>query len=152
VMSFILGVRRIRGEMNIAPGKPLALLLQNGSERDRAFFANSGIYLHKLGRLESASWLADDDAAPESAIALVGALKILIPMAGLIDKDAELARLDKEIQKIQKDLPRVEGKLNNPDFVNKAPAEVLKKEEQKLAELRSSLDNLEQQRRKIQSL
>ncbi|MEC4748685.1 valine--tRNA ligase [Methylomicrobium sp. Wu6] len=152
VMNFILGVRRIRGEMNIAPGKPLALLLQNGSEQDKAFFANSSIYLHKLGRLESAIWLADSDAAPESAIALVGGLKILIPMAGLIDKDAELARLDKEIQKIQKDLPRVEGKLNNPDFVNKAPAEVLKKEEQKLAELRSSLDNLEQQRRKIQAL
>ncbi|WP_024296979.1 valine--tRNA ligase [Methylomicrobium lacus] len=152
MMSFILGVRRIRGEMNIAPGKPLSILLQNGSEQDRAFFANSSIYLHKLGRLESATWLADADAAPESAIALVGALKILIPMAGLIDKDAELARLDKEIQKIQKDLPRVEGKLGNPDFVNKAPAEVLKKEEQKLAELRSSLDNLEQQRRKIQSL
>ncbi|MGR8951048.1 MAG: hypothetical protein ACU83V_01330, partial [Gammaproteobacteria bacterium] len=59
---------------------------------------------------------------------------------------------DKEIQKIQKELPRVEGKLNNPEFVNKAPAEVLKKEEQKLAGLRSTLDNLEQQRRKIQSL
>ncbi|MGR8940202.1 MAG: class I tRNA ligase family protein, partial [Gammaproteobacteria bacterium] len=152
VMNFILGVRRIRGEMNIAPGKPLSLLLQNGTEQDRAFFANSSNYLHKLGRLESAIWLADDEIAPESAIALVGSLKILIPMAGLIDKAAELARLDKEIQKIQKELPRVEGKLNNPEFVNKAPAEVLKKEEQKLAGLRSTLDNLEQQRRKIQSL
>jgi valyl-tRNA synthetase len=145
-------VRRIRGEMNIAPGKPLSILLQNGSEKDRVYFESSRMYLHKLGRLESATWLADEEAAPESAIALVGALKILIPMAGLIDKDAELARLDKEIQKIQKELPRVEGKLNNSDFVNKAPAEVLKKEEQKLTELRSSLDNLEQQRRKIQSL
>jgi valyl-tRNA synthetase len=152
VMNFILGVRRIRGEMNIAPGKPLSILLQNGSERDRAYFESSRIYLYRLGRLESAIWLADGEAAPESAIALVGALKILIPMAGLIDKDAELARLDKEIQKIRKELPRAEGKLSNPDFVNKAPAEVLKKEEQKLAELRSSLDNLEQQRRKIQSL
>jgi valyl-tRNA synthetase len=152
VMNFILGVRRIRGEMNIAPGKPLSILLQNGSERDRAYFESSRIYLYRLGRLESAIWLAEGEAAPESAIALVGALKILIPMAGLIDKDAELARLDKEIQKIRKELPRAEGKLSNPDFVNKAPAEVLKKEEQKLAELRSSLDNLEQQRRKIQSL
>lgn len=152
VMQFILGVRRIRGEMNIAPGKPLSVLLQNGGDQDRAFFANSRIYLHKLGRLESATWLADADAAPESAIALVGAMKILIPMAGLIDKDAELARLDKEIQKIQKELPRAEGKLSNPEFVSKAPAEVLKKEEQKLAELRSSLDNLEQQRGKIQAL
>ncbi|MGJ0514588.1 MAG: valine--tRNA ligase [Methylomicrobium sp.] len=152
VRDFILGVRRIRGEMNIAPGKPLSILLQNGSEQDRAYFISSSVYLHKLGRLESATWLADEDTAPESAIALVGALKILIPMAGLIDKDAELARLDKEIQKILKELPRAEGKLSNPDFVSKAPAEVLKKEEQKLAELRSSLDNLEQQRRKIQSL
>ena len=79
-------------------------------------------------------------------------MKILIPMAGLIDKEAELARLEKEIQKIKNDLPRVEGKLSNPTFVDKAPQEVIDKEKAKLAELHSMLNNLEQQQRKIQSL
>ena len=73
-------------------------------------------------------------------------------MAGLIDKVAELARLEKEIQKIKNDLPRVEGKLRNPTFIDKAPPEVIDKEKAKLADLRSNLNNLEQQQAKIQSL
>jgi valyl-tRNA synthetase len=76
-------------------------------------------------------------------------MKILIPMAGLIDKAAELARLEKEIQKINNDLPRVEGKLSNPAFIDKAPAEVIEKEKAKLADLRSTLNNLEQQHARI---
>jgi valyl-tRNA synthetase len=152
VMNFILGVRRIRGEMNIAPGKPLPVLLQNGAATDRDYVANNLVYIQKLGRLESVVWLQDDEFAPESAIALIGDLKILIPMAGLIDKEAELVRLEKEIQKIIKELPRVEGKLSNPAFVDKAPPEILEKEKSKLAELRSTLNNLEQQRCKIENL
>jgi len=151
-MNFILGVRRIRGEMNIAPSKPLPVLLQNGSETDQQNLSKSLSYVQKLGRLESITWLNPDDTTPESAIALVGELKILIPMAGLIDKEAELARLAKEIQKIANDLPRVEGKLNNPAFVDKAPPEVIDKERTKLAELRSLLNNLEQQQEKIRAL
>jgi len=152
VMNFILGVRRIRGEMNIAPSKPLPVLLQDGSDADRQSLANNRIYLQKLGRLESITWLNSDATAPESAMALVGDMKILIPMAGLIDKEAELARLEKEIQKIHNDLPRVEGKLNNPAFVDKAPPEVIDKEKAKLADLRSMLNNLEEQQRKIRAL
>ena len=105
-----------------------------------------------MGRLENIAWLNAGDPTPESAIALVGDMKILIPMAGLIDKQAELARLDKEIQKIAKELPRIEGKLNNPAFVDKAPPEVVDKEKQKLADLRSTLNNLEEQSAKIQAL
>ncbi len=152
VMSFILGVRRIRGEMNIAPGKPLPVLLQNGTYADQQILDGNQIYLRKMGKLESIIWLNATETAPESAMALVGELRILIPMAGLIDKEAELARLDKEIQKINNDLPRVEGKLNNPAFVDKAPAEVIDKEKAKLTDLHSMLSNLEQQQRKIQAL
>lgn len=152
VMSFILGVRRIRGEMNIAPGKPLPVLLQDSSVEDQQLLSRHQTYLQKLGRLESITCLGEGEIAPESAIALVGNLKILIPMAGLIDKDAELARLDKEIQRIQNDLPRVEGKLSNPAFVDKAPAEVIEKEKAKLAEMHGALKNLQAQREKISDL
>ncbi|WP_027148924.1 valine--tRNA ligase [Methylobacter tundripaludum] len=152
VMNFILGVRRIRGEMNIAPSKPLPIFLQNGSLADQQSLNNNLVYLQKLGRLHSITWLTPNESTPESAIALVGEMKILIPMAGLIDKEAELARLEKEIQKINNDLPRVEGKLNNPAFVDKAPPEVIDKEKAKLADLRSMLNNLEEQQRKIQAL
>ncbi len=150
--DFILGVRRIRGEMNIPPGKPLPVLLQHGTERDHSFLQNNRLYLEKLGRIQSIRWLQGDENVPESAIALVDTLKILIPMAGLIDKKAELARLNKEIQKINKDLPRIEGKLNNPNFIDRAPKEVIEKEQNKLQNLRSTLDNLEQQINKINQL
>jgi valyl-tRNA synthetase len=128
------------------------VLLQNGSAVDQDYLTNNTVYLQKLGRLVSITWLNSDDTTPESAIALVGEMKILIPMAGLIDKAAELARLEKEIQKIKNDLPRVEGKLSNPTFIDKAPADVIEKEKTKLADLRSTLSNLEQQQARIQAL
>jgi valyl-tRNA synthetase len=138
--------------MNISPGKPLYVLVQDGSATDQTHLDNCLTYLLKLARLESITRLSTTEVAPESAIALVGELKILIPMAGLIDKDAELARLDKEIQRISKELPRIEGKLGNPAFVDKAPADVITKERDKLSELQSSLNNLTQQFAKIKAL
>ncbi|MFM8333257.1 MAG: valine--tRNA ligase, partial [Candidatus Methylumidiphilus sp.] len=152
VMGFLLGVRRIRGEMNIAPGKPLPVLLQNGSPQDRLCLDANAELLTKLGRLEGIVWLEAGEAAPESAIALLGELRILIPMRGLIDKDAELARLDKEIQRIEKDLPRVEGKLQDPSFTAKAPPAVVEKEQAKLADMRSSLQQLKEQAERIRAL
>ena len=151
-MDFLLGVRRIRGEMNIAPGKPLPVCLQNGSPQDRQWLETNQELLVKLGRLESVTWLESTDPAPESAIALLGELRILIPMKGLIDKDAELARLDKEIQRIEKDLPRVEGKLADPSFMAKAPPQVVEKEQAKLAEMRSGLQQLKAQAERIRAL
>lgn len=150
--QFILGVRRIRGEMNIAPGKPLPVLLENLTATDQAYLSQAQIYLQKLGRIESILCLAKGEAAPESAIALVGELRILIPMAGLIDKEAEIARLEKEIARLEKDLPRIKGKLNNPKFVDKAPAAVIEKEKEKLAQAQSSLLNFNEQLIKIQGL
>ena len=152
VMSFILGVRRIRGEMNIPPGKPLPVLLQNGQTLDQQWLEHSRDLLVRLGRLEEIVWLGSADDAPESAIALLGEMRILIPIKGLIDQEAELARLAKEIQRIEKDLPRVEGKLNDPAFIGKAPLQVVEKEQAKLAEMRSGLEQLRAQAKKISAL
>jgi len=152
VMDFLLGVRRIRGEMNIPPGKPLPVFLQNGQPQDRQWLEQNQELLTKLGRLESTTCLEEGEPAPDSAIALLGELRILIPMKGLIDKEAELARLDKEIQRIEKDLPRVEGKLNDPSFTAKAPPQVVEKEQAKLAEMRSSLLQLKEQAVRIRDL
>jgi valyl-tRNA synthetase len=152
IMDFILGVRAIRGEMNIAPGKPLPVLLHNGSAEDASRLEHSRAYLNSLARLESITWLIPDATTPESAIALVGEMKVLIPMAGLIDKDAELTRLAKQIEKLQKDLERTEAKLSNESFVSKAPVEVVDKERQKIAEMRASLTQLQEQQTRIQAL
>ena len=152
VMALLLGIRRIRGEMNIPPGKPLTVILDQGTSDDRDCLDLSLDYLLKVGRVESISWLESGTEAPESAIALVGEMKVLIPMAGLIDKDQELARLDREMQRLGKELPRLEGKLSDPSFLAKAPREVVEKETQRLHDLLQSLTELEAQMAKIRAL
>jgi valyl-tRNA synthetase len=87
-----------------------------------------------------------------SATALVGEMELLVPMAGLIDKEAELARLDKEIDRKQKDRAKTEGKINNPSFVEKAPEEVVQKERDKLKDLDSALEKLNEQRVSISAI
>ncbi len=152
VRQFILGVRKIRSGMNIEPRKPLPVLLQDADEADRKRLARNRRYLETVGRMASIELLADDEAAPEAATELVGNMKILIPMAGLIDKEAEQARLEKEIGKDEKALAAVEKKLANPDFVHRAPPEVVDKERHKAAELRAKLQQLRAQLEKIRTL
>ena len=152
VKNFILGVRKIRSSMDIKPGKLLPVLLQNGSEGDKNRLQNNLHYLKTLGRIDSVEWLGKKDEAPESATALVGEMKILIPMAGLIDKDAEEARLNKEISKRNNEIARIESKLSNANFVDKAPAAVVEKERQKLNELKISLQQFTEQLAKITKL
>ncbi|MGB5831331.1 MAG: valine--tRNA ligase [Thiohalocapsa sp.] len=152
VQQFILGVRRIKGEMNIPPGKPLPVLIANASERDRRWIALARPYLDFLARTESITLLDNESDAPESAIALVGDMKILIPMAGLIDKDAELTRLAKEIGKLRSDIERIENKLDNPNFVDRAPAAVVQKERDRLNEQGVAVANLVAQQTRISAL
>ncbi len=151
VMAVILGVRRIRGEMNIPPGKALPVLLQNANATDRERASRNDLLLTKLGRIEAITWI-DEGEPPDAAIALVDQMKILIPMAGLIDKEAELGRIEKEIGKLRKSLPAIEGKLINPSFLARAPDQVVEKEKARLNELRSALGNLEQQAEKIRAM
>jgi valyl-tRNA synthetase len=152
VKQFILGIRKIKGEMNIAPGKPVPVLLSHASDSDKSWAETHRAYLDFLARTESIEVLPEGDEGPESATALVGDMKVLIPMAGLIDKEAELARLEKEMGKLQQDAERTEKKLSNPSFVDKAPDAVVQKERHKLEEAKSALAKLEEQAAKIRSL
>jgi len=152
VQQFILGVRRIKGEMNIPPGKPLPVLVANASARDREWIVAARPYLDFLARTASIGVLDDERDAPESAIALVGDMKVLIPMAGLIDKGAELKRLDKEIARLRGDIARIEAKLANPNFVDKAPAAVVQKERDRLSEQGAAVANLVAQHTRIAAL
>ncbi|MEO1855092.1 valine--tRNA ligase [Chromohalobacter sp.] len=148
----IVAVRNIRAEMNIAPGKPLEVLLTKGDETDRARLEANRLFLSKLAKLDSVTWLDDPDQAPLCATQLVGDMEVLVPMAGLIDKDTELARLAKEIDKQDKFIGGIEKKLGNEGFISKAPAEVVDKERAKLAEAQAHRATLAEQRDKIAAL
>lgn len=147
VMQFITGIRSIRSQMNIAPKKPLPVLLKDAAELDQQRLQQNRDFISKLANLESIELLTGE--APAAATALVGKMEILIPLEGLIDKDAEIARLDKEIAKLDKIIKQSAGKLSNENYVAKAPADVVAKERDKLAELEQALSQLTQQRKAL---
>lgn len=148
----IVGIRNIRGEMNISPAIALPVLFKNGDEQDRGRLDENRQFLEKLAKLETIQWLESDDEVPVSSAALVGNLEILVPMAGLIDQEAELARLEKERDKTEKEISRLNGKLSNASFVAKAPAEVVAKEQEKLQALEQALLKLQEQEQRIRQL
>ncbi len=151
VKQFIVSIRNIRAEMNVAPSVPLTVLLKADAV-DAARAAANAATLKSLAKLESISVLADGEAAPVAVTKLIGATELLIPMAGLIDKAAELARLDKEIAKLTQECGRIEGKLGNDAFVAKAPEAVIAKEREKLGDYQLQLTKLKEQQETIRAL
>lgn len=152
VKRFIVGIRNIRGEMDIAPSKPLPALLRNVSSEDERRLGISRTFIDRLARLESVTVLKEGEEAPASAAAVVGEMEILIPMAGLIDKEAELARIAKAMGKLEQDVARFKGKLSNEKFVSNAPQAVIEKEKAKLADSESQLAKLKAQHETIAAL
>ncbi len=151
VKTFIIGIRKIRSEMNVNPGKKIPVLLANYSEQDQQRYQKTGDYLTQMAKLESVEWIEEADA-PQAAMALVGEMKVLIPLAGLIDRDAEIERLTKEITKLKDNLEKTEARLNNPNFADKAPEQVVKQARDQAEVQRTKLQDLEHQLGKIQSL
>jgi valyl-tRNA synthetase len=145
IREFVLGLRQIRGEMDISPGKQLNVLMQDAAEKDRELFVRHEIYLSKLARLESSRFLEIGETPPASATALLGGMKILVPMAGLIDVEAERARLSKAMEKVTGELKKLQGKLSNQAFVAKAPPAVVDKERQRAKELEREISQLNDQ-------
>ncbi|GMV69611.1 MAG: valine--tRNA ligase [Pseudomonadota bacterium] len=152
VMGFILGIRRIRGEMDIAPGRPLPVCLQDAGDEDRRRLAAYRPYLDKLARLESVAFLSPDEPLPEAALAILGDLKIAVPLAGLIDVAAERQRLAKQVERTEKELAGLTGRLENPAFVERAPAAVVEKERARAEQLRRELIELNAQRERLARL
>ena len=152
VKQCILGVRRIRSEMDINPGRRLPLHVDGASDEERRLLGEHEALLRSVARLDGVSVLGPDDTRPESAVALVGDMQLLIPMAGVIDKDAELARLGRETARLEKETSRLEAKLGNAGFTAKAPAAVVDAERAKLDEARAALERLREQTVRIAAL
>jgi valyl-tRNA synthetase len=152
VMNFILGVRQIRGEMDIAPSRRLDVLLQNAGPTDLEYLERNRRYLTRLAGIGESRVLAGSEAAPISAVALVGTLEILVPMAGLIDPKAELERLTKRLGRAEADFGKLNLKLSNQEFVSNAPADVVAKDQARLAELGTEINQLTKQIARVKKL
>jgi valyl-tRNA synthetase len=152
VIDFVEGVRQIRSGMDIAPSRKLEVLLQNAAPRDAEYLGRNSHFLVRLAGIEPPRLLADAQVAPISAVAFVGTLEILVPMAGLIDPAAELARLSRLQNKSGIDLKKLESKLSNADFAKNAPAEIVAKDQLRLAELRTEMSQLAAQIARVNAL
>jgi valyl-tRNA synthetase len=152
VMDFILGMRQIRGEMDIAPSRKLEVLLQNANPRDLEYLDRNLHYLMRLAGVETPRVLAAAETPPISAVALLGNLEILVPMKGLIDPTAELERLAKRLRKAEIELTRLEAKLGNSQFAKNAPPDIVAKDQQRLEELRTEIGQLSAQTARVTKL
>jgi valyl-tRNA synthetase len=152
IQAFILAVRQIRGEMNIAPSRLIPVLLKGASTQDGAYAERHRVYLMRLAGLDSVTVLAPDAPTPEAATALVGELSILVPMAGLIDAGAEAERIGKLFSKTEQDLAKTRTRLSNESFVRNAPPEVVAKEREREAELERKVTDLRAQLERLRRL
>jgi valyl-tRNA synthetase len=152
VQAVALGVRQIRSEMKINPSKLIPVLMRNASEQDALYAQRHQAYLEKLAGLESITLLPEGTRPPESAIALVGGLSVLVPMAGLIDAAAEAERIGKQLAKAAQDLNKMRAKLCNENFVRNAPPEVVEQERTRVAELERTVTNLTAQLERVRLL
>jgi valyl-tRNA synthetase len=152
IQAVVLGVRQIRGEMSIAPGKRIPVLLQDASAQDRACSERHRAWLERLAGLASIRVLEAGERAPPSAAAPVGTLTVLVPMAGLIDAAAEAERLGRLLAKTRDDLAKVQARLANDRFVRNAPSAVVSLERERAAELERSAVGLSLQLKRLEGL
>ncbi len=147
--NVLSGIRKIRSEMNISPAKTIPLLLAGGDAKDRARTTKFAAQIAFLARTETPQWIDSGADEPAAAAAVVGTLRVLIPLAGLIDLDAEKTRLAKEISRIEVEIKKCEGKLGNANFVANAPAEVVTQERQRITDWNITLGALREQAEKL---
>ena len=152
IKEVVGAVRNIRGEQDIPPNKLIPILLQQGSPSDRTRQVQFMPLITALARPETLSWIDTEAEPPPSAIKIIGDLKILVPLAGLIDVAAELERIDKEINKILKEIARIQSKLSNDAFVKNAPADIVDKEKTKIQDYEKTKSDFESQKARIQNI
>ncbi|HEX6590865.1 MAG TPA: valine--tRNA ligase [Moraxellaceae bacterium] len=152
IKEVISALRNIRDQLGVGPGKPVSLRLQSGTLADRERIARFDGFLRALARLEALAWLQDGEEAPVAATALVGDMKLLVPLKGLVDIQAEIDRLGRELDKLAKEQQRLEAKLGNESFAARAPADVVAKEQEKLDEARQASVQLNEQLQRMKAL
>lgn len=147
------GIRNVRGEMRVPPAKSISVLLHKGDAQDRQYAQENAVFLKNLAKIADLTWL-DANATPPSASAtiMIGQLEIYIPLADLVDKHAELSRLQKEIDKLKRDQEKLAARLENSDYLNKAPPAVVEKERNNYQQITSALSKLQESWEKIASL
>lgn len=152
LQGLIGAVRNIRGEMGLGNARLLPVLLKNVSDKEREQLGRIEPLFKALSKVESVEFLANDQEPPLSSSSIVGQVSIFVPMKGLIDPQAEIARIAKRLEKMQKQFDQLNTKLSNAGFVAKAPAHVVEAEKVVLADLGDQLQKLNAQKEQLAAL
>ncbi|MDC2963815.1 valine--tRNA ligase [Gammaproteobacteria bacterium] len=138
----VTAIRNIRGEMDISPVRKIPIIISRGTEEDKSNLETFGLILEAMILPESITWKESKDDGPLAATAIAGTMELLVPMENLIDKESELNRLSKELAKKDKEFETIKQKLDNPNFLTKAPKAIVEKEELKKQKLEEIIKNL----------
>lgn len=152
IKELIIAVRNVRAEMTIAPSKLLELQVKNPSDKARDIIKNNNDLIKNLARLESITLLTQDQTPPLSVTKLINGAELFIPMVDLINKEDEIARIQKELARLDAEINRIKQKLSNASFVGKAPVDVVDKEKSKQQSYEDDVKKLNEQMQHIQSL
>ena len=152
IQGFIVGIRQIRGEMNITRTQTLPVKLAGASASDRRRLAGHDAYLKRLAGIGTVDFVDADEDVPGAATALLGEMRVLVPLAGLIDVARERERLGKQLARVRADRDKAERKLGNTNFVTNAPSEIVAKERNRAEEFALRADQLEQQLKRLADL
>ena len=152
IKDIVVGIRTIRAEMRISPGRLIPLLLHKGNQQDHERITQHQPFLSKLGKLAAVDWLGANTTPPPAAAHLVNTLELLIPLTDLINKKEEITRINKEITKLEKEITSTSSRLANSHYSEKAPPEIVTKEREKLVLMQTALAQLQEQHTKINAL
>jgi valyl-tRNA synthetase len=152
LMAIITGIRNIRGEMNVPPSKKVEAILYCHDQSILNLLKINELYIKELAKVESIASQYSGDRPKKAATSVVGSVEIFIPLGGIIDLEAETKRLAKEVEKVARDLSFVRKKLDNSDFLSRAPIEVVNSEREKTHTLEVKLSKLEENLRRVQAL
>jgi valyl-tRNA synthetase len=140
LMDVIRGIRNLRGELSLSPGKPARCVVVAVDNATRQLLERYIAYVAQLAAAKPLEFASPEQTKPKQALScVVRGVEVYIPLAGLVDLDKEIARLEKESGVVSRDLERVRGKLANESFLAKAPPEVIDKERDKEADLEQKL-------------
>ncbi len=152
LQTLIGNVRNIRSEMNVSPGRKIEVVLCHGNEQDQQYANQFKSLIQTLAKIDQLNWVSDNSGLPPTATAVMDQLEIHIPLSDIIDKDAELKRLNKAIEKLEKEQAQSSQRLSNPNYAKKAPEHVINKEKEKLQQASEAIEKLATQRDRIAAL
>ena len=149
IMDAVSGIRSIRGELNISPSLELKAVIKTLDNTEKILNENI-TYISKLARTREIEIGRDIEPPKNAATAIKPSMEIFVPLKGLIDFDAEISRLGKELKKTESNLAFVKRKLHNKEFINKAPKAVIEENKakyneylEKLNAIQGNIDKLE---------